>query len=36
MEPKNEIINIATVTLVFINKDTGKPCLAPKIILDKF
>ena len=33
---KNEIINIATVTLVFINKDTGKPCLAPKIILDKF
>mgnify|MGYP001403441548 CR=1 FL=1 len=32
---KKEIINTATVTLVFINNKTSKPCPCPKRIIDK-
>lgn len=32
---KKEIINTATITLVFIDVSTKKPCTAPKILLDK-
>ena len=30
------LLNNGEVTLVFVNKSIGKPCSAPKIILDKF
>lgn len=32
---KGELLNIGEVVLVFVNKKTGKPCLAPDILLDK-
>lgn len=31
---KDELINIADTTLVFINKSTNKPCAAPKDFID--
>ncbi len=35
LNKKNEIINTASITLVFVNKSTNKPCSAPKILLEK-
>ena len=32
---KGELLNTGEVALVFVDKKTGKPCLAPAIILDK-
>jgi acyl-CoA thioester hydrolase len=31
----NELINTANTVLVFINKSTNKPCIAPKAFLEK-
>jgi len=31
-----DLLNIGEVVLVFVNKDTGKPCSAPEIIMNKF
>ena len=33
---QNELLNTGTTTLVFVNKATGKPCIVPPLILDKF
>jgi len=30
------LLNTSEVILVFINKDTGKPCFAPSIVINKF
>ena len=32
---KNDLLNTAEVTLVFININTGKPCSAPEILTEK-
>ena len=32
---KRELLNIGRVALVFIYKDTGKACLAPKVVINK-
>jgi acyl-CoA thioester hydrolase len=32
----NELLNIGEVVLVFVNKETGKPCFAPEIVINKF
>ena len=32
---KGDLLNTGEVVLVFIDKETGKPCLAPSIFLDK-
>ena len=31
-----DLLNTGEVVLVFVNKDTGKPCFAPEIIMNKF
>ena len=31
----NEMLNIGEVVLVFVNKETGKPCFAPEIVINK-
>jgi acyl-CoA thioester hydrolase len=30
------LLNVATVTLVFVNRETGKPCLPPDFLKKKF
>lgn len=30
------LLNKATVTLVFVNRETGKPCMPPQFLRDKF
>ena len=32
----NEVLNYAETTLVFVDSETGKPCLVPKLLTDKF
>ena len=32
---KRELLNIGQVVLVFVNKETGKPCLVPEIVMNK-
>ena len=32
----NEMLNIGEVVLVFVNKETGKPCFAPELVINKF
>ena len=36
LNANNELLNIGEVVLVFVNKETGKPCFAPEIVLNKF
>ena len=36
LNTNNELLNIGEVVLVFVNKETGKPCLAPEVIMEKF
>jgi acyl-CoA thioester hydrolase len=36
LNAKNELLNIGEVVLVFVNKETGKPCFAPELIMGKF
>ena len=31
-----DLLNTGEVVLVFVNKDTGKPCFAPEIIMNRF
>ena len=31
-----DLINTAKVILVFVNKETKRPCLAPSVIIDRF
>ena len=31
-----ELLNTAEVVLVFVNKESGKPCFAPEFIMNKF
>ena len=33
---KGDLLNTAETTLVFVDSDTGKPCLPPDILIDKF
>lgn len=33
---KGDLLNTAETTLVFVDSDTGKPCLPPEILIDKF
>ena len=35
LNSKGELLNTGEVVLVFMDKKTGKPCLAPAIVLDK-
>ena len=35
LNTKNELLNIGEVVLVFVNKETGKPCFAPEIVINK-
>ena len=35
LNENRELLNIGEVILVFINKKTGKPCSAPKVIMNK-
>ena len=32
----NELLNTAETTLVFVDLKTGKPCVVPKLLTDKF
>jgi len=32
----NELLNIGEVVLVFVNKESGKPCFAPEMVINKF
>ena len=32
----NELLNTAETTLVFVDLNTGKPCQAPMLLIDKF
>jgi len=36
LNANNELLNIGEVVLVFVNKETGKPCFAPAVIMEKF
>jgi len=36
LNTNNELLNIGEVVLVFVKKETGKPCFAPKIVINKF
>ena len=36
LNANNELLNIGEVILVFVNKETGKPCFAPQIVINKF
>ena len=31
-----DLLNVGEVILVFVDKETGKPCFAPKVIMNKF
>jgi acyl-CoA thioester hydrolase len=31
-----ELLNTAEVVLVFVNKESGNPCFAPEVIMNKF
>ena len=33
---KGDLLNTAETTLVFVDSNTGKPCLPPDILIDKF
>jgi len=33
---KGDLLNTAETTLVFVDSETGKPCLPPDILIDKF
>ena len=33
---KGEVLNTAETTLVFVNKETGIPCMSPEILTTKF
>lgn len=35
LNAKNELLNTGEVVLVFVNKSTGKPCVAPEIVMNK-
>ena len=35
LNSKGDLLNTGEVSLVFINIKTGKPCLAPNLVLDK-
>ncbi len=35
LNANNELLNIGEVILVFVNKETGKPCSAPEIVINK-
>jgi len=34
-DDSGDLLNTGEVVLVFVNKDTGKPCFAPKIIINR-
>ena len=36
LNEKGEVLNTAETTLVFVNKETGIPCLSPEILTTKF
>ena len=36
LNANNELLNIGEVVLVFVNKETGKACFAPEIVINKF
>ena len=36
LNEKGEILNTAETTLVFVNKETGTPCISPEILTTKF
>ena len=36
LNANNELLNIGKVVLVFVNKETGKPCFAPEMVITKF
>ena len=36
LNANNELLNIGEVVLVFVNKETGKPCFAPEMVINKF
>ena len=36
LNEKGEVLNTAEATLVFVNKETGIPCLSPEILTTKF
>ena len=36
LNANNELLNIGEVVLVFVNKETGKPCFAPEMAINKF
>ena len=36
LSANNELLNIGEVVLVFVNKETGKPCFAPERVINKF
>ena len=36
LNEKGEVLNTAETTLVFINKETGNPCISPEILTTKF
>jgi acyl-CoA thioester hydrolase len=33
---KGNLLNTGEVVLVFLDKETGKPCIAPEVIMEKF
>ena len=35
LNAKNDLLNTGEVVLVFVNKETGKPCFAPDIVINK-
>ena len=36
LNANNELLNIGEVVLVFVNKESGKPCFAPEMVINKF
>ena len=36
LNQKGEVLNTAETTLVFVNKETGIPCMSPEILTTKF
>ena len=36
LNTNNELLNIGEVVLVFVNKETRKPCCAPEIVINTF
>ncbi len=35
LNAKEELLNTGEVVLVFVNKNTGKPCFAPEIVMNR-